>query len=52
MQIENFSNLVLHTKLRVGLCGMHPLDFPLVLSMLNAVLGYLVILIQFYHKRK
>ena len=47
LQIENFSLQVLHTKLQFSLCGMHRLDIRLLLSTMNAVIGYLVILIQF-----
>ena len=50
-QIEMFSLQVLHTKLQVSLCGLHPLNFPLMLGIFNAVCSYLVIMIQFYNKR-
>lgn len=47
LQIETFSLQVAHTKLQISLCGLHLLDFPLVLGIIDATFSYLVIMIQF-----
>lgn len=46
-QIEIFSLQVSLSQIRIDLFGMHDLDFALVLSIVNAVVSYLVIMIQF-----
>lgn len=46
-QIETFSYQVTLYKLQMNLFGMHKLDFPLVLAIVNAVISYLVIMVQF-----
>lgn len=50
LQIETFSLQVVQTKLQISLCGMRLMDFPLVLGIIDAILTYLVIMIQFDHK--
>lgn len=50
LQIETFSLQVLHTKVQITLCGMHLLNFPLILGIIDAIFSYLVIMIQFFHK--